>query len=193
MAFSLKHAFRNATVAHLVVDMQHAYCDPRHMHSVRHGLNLKKHHATAVKLNDFVCRSRSCAPPIWIVHDFKEAFLDPSRFCRKDLYLQTPMDRDPVIVKREFDAFYQTGLNDLLKKRDIDTVLISGVYLQVCVRDTALSALKHKYRVFLLENLVANGTDLAAVNRAFIDRSNISWKRLTTARALKIMHDAAPD
>lgn len=57
------------------------------------------------------------------------------------------VDPSPVIDKSQYDAFYQTGLHDLLRDHGIDTIIITGVMTHLCCEATARSAFVNNYRV----------------------------------------------
>jgi len=59
-----------------------------------------------------------------------------------------------VIKKTQYDAFYRTPLADLLKRKKITQVVITGVMTHLCCETTARSAFVRGFQVFF----VADGT-----------------------------------
>jgi nicotinamidase-related amidase len=57
---------------------------------------------------------------------------------------------DLVIMKKHADVFNGTGLDDILKKEGISSVIIAGLISNGCVRAACLSALNKGYKVILL-------------------------------------------
>jgi nicotinamidase-related amidase len=55
-----------------------------------------------------------------------------------------------VIEKKQYDAFYETELNEILIKNNIDTILICGVMTNLCCETTARSGFVNGYKVFFL-------------------------------------------
>lgn len=55
-----------------------------------------------------------------------------------------------VIEKTQYDAFYQTGLDLLLKGMLVEQVVIAGVMTHLCCETTARSAFMRGYDVFFL-------------------------------------------
>jgi len=53
-----------------------------------------------------------------------------------------------IIVKSQYDAFYCTNLNDILKKNKVEQVIITGVMTHLCCETTARSAFVRGYKVF---------------------------------------------
>ena len=68
---------------------------------------------------------------------------------------------DERVVKRRFSAFIQ-GSSDIaerLRSRDIDTVLIAGVYTNVCCESTARDAMMLNFQTLMVSDGCATGTD----------------------------------
>ncbi len=57
-----------------------------------------------------------------------------------------------VIQKQHADSFYQTHLENSLKKFNIDELLICGMMTQNCVTHTAISKKAEKYKVSIIED-----------------------------------------
>lgn len=53
-----------------------------------------------------------------------------------------------IIKKNQYDAFYGTELEDLLKKRGIEQIVITGVMAHLCCETTARSAFVRGFEVF---------------------------------------------
>ncbi len=52
-----------------------------------------------------------------------------------------------ILIKSQYDAFHQTELNTLLKRRNVSRVIITGVMTHLCCESTARSAFMHGYEV----------------------------------------------
>jgi len=53
-----------------------------------------------------------------------------------------------LILKPQYDAFYDTNLNEILEKNNIEQVIITGVMTHLCCETTARSAFMRGYNVF---------------------------------------------
>lgn len=93
-----------------------------------------------------------------------------ARWWRDLLALESPLSQlspqletvgSPVLVKSQYDAFYQTGLEDILRQADVRQVLVCGVMAHLCCETTARSAFMRGFEVFFL----VDGT--ASYNRDF--------------------------
>jgi nicotinamidase-related amidase len=66
-----------------------------------------------------------------------------------------PRPPDIVLDKPRQSAFFRTNLDDILRERGIDTLLIAGVTTNVCCLATAQDAAARDYDVVVLEDLTA--------------------------------------
>lgn len=71
-----------------------------------------------------------------------------------------PRAGDHVLVKRRYSGFFATDLDLLLKGLGVDTVVLTGVATDVCVRATAQDAMQLDYRVMVPRECVA-GTSVS--------------------------------
>ncbi len=81
-----------------------------------------------------------------IGHDFVEAV--------------RPLEQEVVIDKPGYSAFAHTGLQQVLTKRGIETLIMTGVTTEVCVSSTLRAAIDLGYRCITVSNACASG-DLA--------------------------------
>lgn len=62
---------------------------------------------------------------------------------------------EPVLVKATYSAFHGTGLADLLRARDADTVVLCGVQTHLCVETTARHAFIQGFRPVVVADATA--------------------------------------
>lgn len=87
------------------------------------------------------------------------------------------LPQDPIVVKTRFSAFFpgSSNLDEVLRARSIDTVIIAGTLTNVCCESTARDAMMHNYKVVLVCDATATVSDaehnaaLTNVVRAFGD------------------------
>ena len=60
-----------------------------------------------------------------------------------------PLSTDHVFEKRVYSSFQGTGLELLLRSLKVDTVVIVGLYSDICVRHTAADAFQKGYSVVI--------------------------------------------
>ncbi len=63
-------------------------------------------------------------------------------------------ESDIVIPKRRYSGFFQTTLDLALRERGIDTVIVTGVVTNICVRSTVHDAFFLRYKVLVPQDLV---------------------------------------
>ena len=68
----------------------------------------------------------------------------------------TPLPTESVIVKTRYSAFYETGLDRLLRLQQVERVLFCGYASDVCVRFSAVDAYNRNYLVEILADCVAS-------------------------------------
>lgn len=77
---------------------------------------------------------------------------------------------DVIVDKPRYGAFEGTDLEQLLRSRDIDTVIISGIATNICCDTTAREAAQRDFRVFFLSDGTAtkemNGVPAEDLQRA---------------------------
>ncbi|ELR66239.1 Nicotinamidase [Photobacterium marinum] len=67
------------------------------------------------------------------------------------------LDSSDIVVEKNKDSgFYETELDTVLKKLDVDTVIITGMQTQICVQTTAADAFFRGYNVWVPEDGVVS-------------------------------------
>lgn len=66
---------------------------------------------------------------------------------------------DYVVQKRRHSAFSYTDFDLFLREEEIDTVVLTGVWTNVCVRSTASDALYHGYNIICISDGTASKDD----------------------------------
>lgn len=70
-----------------------------------------------------------------------------------------PQGEEYIIPKRRHSGFAHTDLDLYLREESIDTVVLTGVWTNVCVRSTASDALYNAYKVITLSDGCASKTE----------------------------------
>ncbi|CAN5723586.1 cysteine hydrolase family protein [soil metagenome] len=63
-----------------------------------------------------------------------------------------PMPGEPIVHKRACDSFYQTDLEEELKKLGAETLVVTGMQTEQCIDTTCRSAMSHGYDVVLVSD-----------------------------------------
>jgi nicotinamidase-related amidase len=69
-----------------------------------------------------------------------------------------PREGEPIVRKPRMSAFFGSELQSMLAARDIDTLVLSGVSTNFVVESTARYAVDADYRVIVLEDCCAAGS-----------------------------------
>lgn len=67
-----------------------------------------------------------------------------------------PREGEPLIEKHFASAFFDTDLHALLKERDVDTVIVTGMTTSGCVRASVVDACSHGFNVVVPQEAVAD-------------------------------------
>ena len=79
-------------------------------------------------------------------HWWRDILTEDSEF--SELIPEFDIPQVELIIKSQYDAFYNTNLNDLLQKNNIEQVIITGVMTHLCCETTARSSFVNGYNVF---------------------------------------------
>jgi nicotinamidase-related amidase len=66
-----------------------------------------------------------------------------------------PRPGDVVVHKSTYSGFYNTGLDEVLKKLGVDSLRLTGCVTQICIMITASDAVLRDYQVAVVEDGVA--------------------------------------
>ena len=67
-----------------------------------------------------------------------------------------PIAGEPIIHKRHPNSFIKTNLQEELKNRNVEEVVVTGLVSHGCVKATCLGALKEGYKVVLVSDAHSN-------------------------------------
>jgi len=70
-----------------------------------------------------------------------------------------PREGDYVLGKRTYSAFYETGLDPLLRSQGVNKVIITGLHTNICDRHTAADAFFRGYKIVVVEDGVEAFSD----------------------------------
>lgn len=83
------------------------------------------------------------------------------------------LDGDLVLDKPRFGAFTRTALGEILRARDVDSVIIGGIATNVCCETTAREALQRDFHVFFLSNGTACA-DIPGASAAELQKASLA-------------------
>jgi nicotinamidase-related amidase len=91
-----------------------------------------------------------------------------------------PLGDEPVIGKQTFDGFMGTGLERVLRERQVEAILIAGLVTSVCVLFTATSAYLRRFVPIVVSDACADsGNQHEAMLRRY---DGLCFQSVTTAQ-----------
>jgi nicotinamidase-related amidase len=156
----------------VIVDVQNDFCAPGGA-AVRHAESLEAIERAVANTGLLVAYARRIGIPRIFVRSLLDnkyklpKMLDRHRrlglkesVCREgtwgaEFYQVTPTRTECVVTKHTNDAFLYTFLEPLLRKVQARTVVLCGVYTELCIEDTVRSALQRGFHVIVPEDCTA--------------------------------------
>jgi isochorismate hydrolase len=77
---------------------------------------------------------------------WRDILTEDSEFSQ--LITEFDISQAELIIKPQYDAFFNTNLNEILQQNNIEQVIITGVMTHLCCESTARSAFVRGYNVF---------------------------------------------
>jgi len=132
----------------------------------------------------YFCRERKI-PVFHVIRQYRHDGSDIENF-RREGFLQkgrylvpgTPAEGEYVIVKPRFSAFFCTELELILKRIQLDDIVICGVQYPNCIRATALDSVSYNYNTTVITDATAGADDDIALSN-IRDLRNIGVECLT--------------
>lgn len=103
----------------------------------------------------------------------------------------TPSSSDIVVPKRTYSAFYNTKLEDLLKKKfgnkGPDILIITGIHTNICVRHTAFDAFVRGYDIIIPEDGITSFQEQDHVTSLDYMKTNYGAKIIKTTQLINLI------
>lgn len=170
-AVSLREALRDKEhTLLLVVDVQNDFCHPDGVCGQAGGYPVEKTHASVERVSELLTAARGNGLPVmharlrvdWSQED--QNWLDrllrlrQPNLCSPESFGEAPYAGaeeaagEPVVYKRRFSAFWQTGLADQLREQGIKRIIFCGVATNICVQASACDAFMDGFQVFFVSD-----------------------------------------
>jgi nicotinamidase-related amidase len=149
----------------LIIDMQEAFIGSKR--------NSNLFQPTMDTINEAISVFRQLDKPIFIIRDLSEG--SSSDFDTIPEVMVSSEDHE--IIKYHNNSFWNTTLDDILKQKNIKSIIISGNAAEYCIIATYFGALERGYHVSLLENGIfaetAFGLEVLHATKPMISLSTI--------------------
>lgn len=129
----------------------------------------KKKSVLTKKINNLIdiIRDKNI-PIIFIRQEFKKDLSDAYLFMKRRKEITTIQGtvgaqilngikikkKDIIIIKKRFSAFYKTKLDSYLKKKKINSLIISGIFTHSCIRQTTIDAYQRNFNIILAKECI---------------------------------------
>ena len=89
----------------------------------------------------------------------------------------SPLDRETVVHKTGFSGFQSPDLLNEIHAKGADTIILAGVHLHACVRQTAIDAYQQGFQVVIAEDAVASDDPVhAAITKRYLEQRCIPFR-----------------
>ena len=157
-----------AHTAVLAIDLQNDFCAPGGHTEVNLKKPVEDCQGVVEPISTLVTQMRAAGGSgIWVKADYDRTYLSPPIHARQvsrgikdaycvagtwgaDFYGVHPDDDDLVIEKHRHSAFIGTELDQILRDRGIQTLVMVGVQTHVCIESTLRDASARGYYICLL-------------------------------------------
>lgn len=158
----------------LIIDMQKAFVEPGAAHCIKGAA------ATVPAIAEAVREARAKGVSVfWIKRQYREDGSDVE-FTREDAWLAGGRTMAPgshglnseeladglsmepgdyEIIKPRWSAFFLTELDLILRRKGIDTVVLTGTTTPNCIRTTCYDAIALDYRTYIIERCCSSQTE----------------------------------
>jgi ureidoacrylate peracid hydrolase len=158
----------------IVVDMQNDFCAENGYIHTTLGADMSGNKPLAKRIGELVNAGRAAGCNIvWIkaIYDHellpapmlskmlvkgKGAVCCESNSWGADFYEIGPQDGEQIVEKRCYSAFHNTQLDDILRRRGIKSLVMTGVATNVCVDSTLREAFFHGYYIVMPPDCVGS-------------------------------------
>ncbi len=167
----MKSKVKIKNTALLVIDIINS-CSHLDCEIPKWGISFSKIRKMIPKLQEFIKKYKTmggqvvyinCVPwkKEFLAKNIVELYKDPrckyytdddTGFSEKFFFEIDP--NDPVFTKNSYDAFTNDKLNQFLKKKNIQHLLVSGIFSDGCVDSTIKGGFSKGYNFFILKDLV---------------------------------------
>ena len=183
----------------LVIDVQNDFCSPEGWFGkVGHDLSII--HGAVGKLKGFLGAARDAGNTMIFVrgvYDRKylsQAMIErherdglPLEHCIEgswgaDYYEIAPAASDIGLIKHRYSAFIGTELDEILKERGIENLIMTGITSNVCVESTARDGYMYDYRIAFVSD--CTGTYSQTLHDASLENIKRSFGVVVTSDEL---------
>lgn len=148
----------------LVIDMQRGFMEPtlpgipyledsaRVRAAVERTIIAAREVGTAVVYTQHALRAGGQDVPHWLRDQIPTGWMVRGSEATEIWPTLAPEPDEPVVVKNRFDSFLHTELDQVLRLRGAERLLICGILTNYCVETTAIAAMQRDYKVIVFSD-----------------------------------------
>src|SRR5262245_50426853 len=163
----------------LVIDVQHGLFDanPRPF----------EHERVVTRINELTRRARQSGASVLLVQHDGKAHENLVPFT-KGWELHASLVQDPKdlhVRKSTCDAFFETPLEQELRKRGIESLVVAGYATDFCIDSTVRNAASKRFQVFVASDAhTTNDSTILKAEQIVVQR-NWAWARCSAGAGIK--------
>ena len=101
-----------------------------------------------------------------------------------------PHKKDYIILKRTYSGFYKTDLDLLLKKLEVDSVILLGVSTDICVQNNASDLFYRGFNIYVVKDGTASINEENHEVALNYMKNIFNAKIIDTEEAVKLLEEA---
>ncbi len=147
----------------VIIDMQNDFFQEDPLKSVKPSLTEKIN-----ELTDFARLKE--IPIIWVRQEYNPDLSDANLHAKKTnrritirgtsgVEILSELKRDDkelVIIKKRYSAFFRTDFDEIIQKLGLDTLILAGINTHACVRTTAIDAFQRDIEVIIAKECIGS-------------------------------------
>ncbi len=94
-------------------------------------------------------------------------------------------DYDKIIKKTNYSSFWNTDLNEYLKKNKIKELYLTGIHTGCCILFTAVDAFYRGYDVYVVEDAVSSVSDKEGIKKKIEKIKELIGESISTEELIK--------
>jgi nicotinamidase-related amidase len=95
-----------------------------------------------------------------------------------------PLEGECIVEKQRFSAFFQTGLELVLKRLGVDALVVTGVQTPNCIRATVVDAIGYDYNVVVVDD-ATNAATPEIHKSNLLDMENMGVRIMKTSELVE--------
>lgn len=200
-------SFKNTAI--LVIDIQVDFCSPKGG-AAKRGKKITLCQKMPEKINQFLEKVKDCNLPIIFTKFISGEKVTPKNlqavikkkkydlYCKKasggENFYKIKVPKNAYILEKpHFDAFAYTNLSQILKKHNIENLLICGVRTEICVDVAAKRAACEGYHSIIITDLTATLDDRKELHNSVLKFFDSYYGHvMTSLEIIKRLNDYHP-